>query len=78
MYYCRQLYRIVSDEIGEHRNEMKNYINSKMSEVEGNITSFIKGDKERDKSWKVKITNILQREKIAKPVETKLLLNLIK
>lgn len=34
-------------------------------------------DKERDKSWKFKIINILEREKLAKPQELEILANLI-
>lgn len=69
---------IVSNEIGKHRHEMKNYIDSKLTENKGDIISFIKGDKERDKSWKFKIINILEREKLAKPQELEILANLIK
>ncbi|MFH1583115.1 MAG: hypothetical protein ABIB72_02230 [Candidatus Falkowbacteria bacterium] len=69
---------IVSNEIGKHRHEMKNYIDSKLAENEGNIISYIKGDQERDKSWKIKVVNILKRAKITKPAEVEILTNLIK
>ena len=36
--------RIVSDEIGKHRHEMKNYIDAKLSENKGDIISYMKGD----------------------------------
>ncbi|MFH1233922.1 MAG: hypothetical protein V1649_04740 [Patescibacteria group bacterium] len=67
---------IVSGEIGKHRHEMKNYIDSKLMENKGDIISFIKGDKERDKNWKFKIINILERKKLANPQELKILTNL--
>lgn len=70
--------RIVSDEIGKHRHEMKNYIDIKLSENKGDIISYMKGDQERDKSWKMKVINIFKREKIAKPQELEILTNLLK
>lgn len=69
---------IVSNEIGKHRHEMKNYIDSKLSETKGDIISFIKGDQERDKTWKYKVVDILKRKKIAKPEEAEILANLIR
>jgi len=68
----------IAVEIGKHRHEMKAYIDSKMEENKGDIISYIKGDRERDKNWKVKIVNILKREKLAKPQEIKILVNLIR
>lgn len=69
---------IISDEIGKHRHEMKNYIDSKLAETKGDIISFMKGDQERDKNWKYKVINILKRAKIAKPPEVEILTNLIR
>lgn len=65
-------------EIGEHRHEMKDYIDSKLAETKGDIISYIKGDKERDKNWKVKVINILKRQKLAKPEEIQILSDLIR
>ncbi|MDD4901253.1 MAG: hypothetical protein PHS62_04065 [Patescibacteria group bacterium] len=70
--------RIVSDEVGKHRHEMKNYIDVKLSENKGDIISYMKGDQERDKSWKTKVINIFKREKIANQQELEILINLIK
>jgi hypothetical protein len=68
----------ISDAIGQHRNEMKNYIDEKLSEQKGDIIAYMKGDEARDKNWKLKVVNILKREKIAKPAELEFLANLIK
>ena len=68
----------IKTEIGEHRHDMKVYIDSKMSENKCDIISYIKGDRERDKGWKMKIVNILKREKLVKPVELKILADLIR
>lgn len=68
----------IKTEIGKHRHDMKNYIDSKLSDTKGDIISYIKGDRERDQSWKMKIVNILKREKLAKPVELKILADLIR
>ncbi len=65
-------------EIGKHRHEMKDYIDSKLAETKGDIISYIKGDKERDKSWKIKVINILKRQKLAKPEEIRILSDLIR
>lgn len=68
----------VDTAIEKHRHEMKAYIDDKMGETKGDIISYIKGDQERDKSWKVKVVNILKRERIAKPQELKILVDLIR
>lgn len=70
--------RIISDGIGKHWHEMKNYIDVKLSETKGDIISYMKGDQERDKNWKMKVINIFKREKIAKPQELEMLANLLK
>lgn len=64
--------------LAEQTHDMKVYIDSKMSENKGDIISYIKGDRERDKGWKMKIVNILKREKLVKPVELKILADLIR
>ncbi|MEK7068165.1 MAG: hypothetical protein AAB956_04160 [Patescibacteria group bacterium] len=66
----------VSLEIGRHRHEMKMYIDSKLAETKGDIIAFIKGDKERDKNWKIKIIEILKRQKLVKVDELNMLLAL--
>ncbi len=69
---------IVKDEIGQHRHEMKSYIDSKLTENKGDIIAYIKGDQERDKNWKIKIVGILERSKLDKPQELKILSDLIR
>ena len=68
----------IKTEIGKHRHDMKIYIDSKISENKGDIISYIKGDRERDKNWKIKVVNILKRGKLAKPQELKILIDLIR
>ncbi|PIR13026.1 hypothetical protein COV49_03620 [Candidatus Falkowbacteria bacterium CG11_big_fil_rev_8_21_14_0_20_39_10] len=68
----------VDEKIGQHRHEMKNYIDEKLTSTKGDIISYIKGDRERDKNWKLKIVNILKREKLAKSSELKFLVDLVR
>lgn len=68
----------LDSKLGKFNHEMKNHIDSKLTETKGDIISFMKGDQERDKNWKYKIINILKREKLAKPEEVKILSNLIR
>lgn len=69
---------IVSDETGKLRHELKNYIDDKLAETKGDIISFIKGDQERDKNWKLKVVNILKRENLIKSGELKILIDLLR
>ena len=62
----------------KHTYEMKDYIDGKLSETKGDIITYIKGDRERDNGWKMKIVNILKREKLIKPQELKILADLIR
>ncbi|MDP2830544.1 MAG: hypothetical protein Q8O21_00580 [bacterium] len=64
--------------LAKQTHDMKNYIDSKLTETKGDIISYIKGDKERDKSWKIKVINILKRQKLAKPEEIRILSDLIR
>lgn len=64
--------------LAKQTHDMKNYIDSKLSETKGDIISYIKGDSERDRNWKMKVVNILKREKLVKPVELKILADLIR
>jgi len=74
--------RILDDKLdvrfGEFKHEMKDYIDSKMAETKGDIISFMKGDQSRDKNWKMKVVNILKRQKLAKPDEIRILTDLIR
>ena len=69
---------IVDQKLAKQTYELKNYIDSKTNETKGDIISIIKGDRDRDKNWKVKVVNILKREKLAKPQELKILAELIR
>ncbi len=59
---------------GAHTKEMKAYI----EEQKDDLVSYIKGDKERDKSWKLKVLDILKKNKLASPKELELLADFVK
>ena len=73
---------IVKDEIGiaigKHRHEMKSYIDDKLAVNKGDIIAYIKGDQERDRNWKAKVVNILEKAKLAKPQDIEILTDLIR
>ena len=74
---------------GGHTKEMKGYIDGKLDDqkvyIDGkfsnqkdDIIAYIKGDRERDNQWKLKIIDILKRNKLAKPTELELLANFVR
>ncbi|OGF26646.1 hypothetical protein A2242_01680 [Candidatus Falkowbacteria bacterium RIFOXYA2_FULL_47_9] len=67
---------------GEHTNEMKKYIDStldsKLANQKGDIIAVIKGDRERDNNWKLKVVEILKRNKLANPKELELLTDFVR
>jgi hypothetical protein len=58
--------------------ELKSYVDSKAQEAKGDIIAFIKGDKERDRQWKMKILEIVERKKLTGQNEIKILTDLIR
>ena len=70
--------RVVDNKFAKHTHEMKDYIDSKLSAQKGDIIAYIKGDRERDNQWKLKIIDILKRNKLAKPTELELLANFVR
>src|SRR3989338_7036098 len=51
----------------KHTHQMKGYIDSKLTDQKGDIIAYMKGDRERENNWKLKVVDILQRNKLAKP-----------
>ena len=43
-----------------------------------NVITYIESDLERDRKWKLKIMDILKRNKLAKPKELELLADFVK
>jgi hypothetical protein len=68
----------IDSKLAKHTHEMKDYIDSKLAEQKGDIISYIKGDKERDTNWKLKVLDILKKNKLANPRELELLTNFVK
>ncbi len=56
----------------------KDYLDDKLADLKGDIITIIKGDRERDQIFKTKILEIIQRNKLARRNEIKLLAGLIK
>ena len=77
--------RIVEDKLenklnakfGEFRHEIKSYIDDKLADTKGDIIAVIKGEKERDRSFKEKVVEIFKRNKLTDKKETELLESLI-
>lgn len=67
---------------GGHTSEMKKYIDSaldsKLADQKGDIIAVIKGDQERDKSWKMKVIEILKKSKLAAPQDIEMLVNFVR
>jgi hypothetical protein len=70
--------KIIDFKLGKQNIELRDYIDKKMDETKGDIISYMQGDHERDKNWKMKVINILKRQKMAKPDEIKILTDLIR
>lgn len=73
--------RIVDDkvkkEIGAFRHDIKDYIDVKLGETKGDIIAVIKGEKEKDKSFKTKVVEIFKRNKLGDQREIEFLEALI-
>jgi len=76
--HTHEMGNMMDQKLAKHTNEMKNYIDSNLAEQKGDIISYIKGDKERDSSWKLKVLDILKRNNLAKPKELELLADFVK
>jgi len=62
---------------GEFKHEIKSYIDDKLADTKGDIIAVIKGEKERDRSFKEKVVEIFKRNKLADRKEAELLESLI-
>jgi len=76
--HTHEMGNMMDQKLAKHTHEMKNYIDSKLAEQKGDIISYIKGDRERDNNWKLKVVEILKRNKLANPKELELLANFVK
>lgn len=63
----------VQKEIGEFRTEIKDYMDGKLNSLRGDLISVMKGEHDRDRSWKKKILDIIKRNKLAPDDEIDLL-----
>lgn len=70
--------KIIDFKLGKHNIKLRDYIDTKLAETKGDIISYMKGDQERDKNWKLKVVKILDRKKLAKPDEIKFLKDLVR
>jgi hypothetical protein len=69
--------RIVDGKIAKSNHEMKSYLDDKLAETKGDIIAVIKGEKEKDKSFKTKVVEIFKRNKLGDQREIELLEALI-
>ncbi|GEM_PF-5049814 len=66
----------IQKEIGLAKTELKDYVDKKNGELRGDIISVMKGDKDRDQTFKTKMTEIVARNKLARDDEVTLLYGL--
>jgi hypothetical protein len=76
--HTNKMENMMDQKLAKHTHEMKDYIDSKLAEQKGDIIFYIKGDKERDSNWKLKILDVLKRNKLVNPRELELLENFAK
>lgn len=67
----------IDKRFGEVEYHLKSYIDDKLADTKGDIIAAIKGDKDRDKVFKIKLLTIIKRNKLAKESELKALSGLI-
>jgi len=65
------IHSLIKEEDGKLRHELKDYIDEKLADTKGDIIYYIKHGKERekDKKWKEKATEIFENNKLAAPQE---------
>src|SRR3989339_78658 len=68
----------IDQKLAKHTHEMKDYIDSKLADQKGDIIEYIKGEQERDNNWKLKVVEILKRNKLANPKELELLTDFVR
>lgn len=68
--------QIVDEKVGSAKTELKDYVDKKNAELRGNLVSVMRGDKDRDQTFKTKMTEIVARNKLAKDDEVALLYGL--
>jgi hypothetical protein len=49
---------------GEFRHEIKSYIDDKLADTKGDIIFAIRGEKDKDKSFKLKLVNMMKHDRI--------------
>jgi len=68
----------VDKKFSEMEYNLKSYLDDKLADLKGDIVAVIKGDRERDQVFKIKLLSIIRRNKLAKTNELKLLSELIR
>ena len=71
-------FEAVDKRFGEMEYNLKLYLDDRLADLKGDIIAVIKGDRERDRAFKVKLLAIIRRNKLAKTNELKLLSELIR
>lgn len=69
---------IVQEENGESKTELKDYIDEKIGSLRGDLISVLRGEHERDHNFKIKILEIIRRNKLAPDEELVFLTELAK
>lgn len=70
--------KIVMEENGKLKYELKDYIDSKLTDFKGDIISYVKEGKEKDKQWKGKAVEIFKENNLAGNQDLQLLSDLIR
>lgn len=64
--------------LGELEYNLKSYLDDKLADTKGDIIAVLKGDREKDKIFKLKLLTIIKRNKLANEGELKVMLELIR
>lgn len=61
--------KIVDDKIGTAKIELKDYTHREITKLRGDLVVIVRGDKDRDQTFKTKVVEIFDRNKLAQPDE---------
>jgi len=76
--HTHKMENTIDRKLAKNTHEMKDYIDSKLADQKGDIIAVVKSDRERDNNWKLKVVEILKRNKLANPKELELLIDFVR
>ncbi|MDP3985408.1 MAG: hypothetical protein Q8P82_01470 [bacterium] len=69
---------VVTKEIGSAKSELKDYVDTKISSLRGDLISVIRGERDRDQTFKEKMLEVLKRNKLASEEELSFMAELVR